>query len=32
VAATLEKFKVPERECNDVMSFISGLESEIVEK
>jgi hemoglobin len=31
LAAVLEKFKVPERERNDVMSFISGLESDIVE-
>jgi hemoglobin len=32
LAATLEKFEVPEQECNDVMTFISGLESDIVEK
>ncbi len=32
MAATLEKFNVPERERNDVMSFISSLESDIVKK
>jgi hemoglobin len=32
MTATLEKFKVPKRVCNEVMSFISGLESDIVEK
>jgi hemoglobin len=31
LAATLEKFKVPERERNDVMNFITSLESDIVE-
>ncbi len=32
MAATLEKFNVPERERNDVMSFISSLEGDIVKK
>ena len=32
VMATLEKFKVPEPERREVMAFIAGLESEIVEK
>jgi hypothetical protein len=27
LAAKLEKFKVSERECNEVISFISGLEA-----
>jgi len=31
VAATLEKFNVPPRERDDVMNFISSLESDIVE-
>jgi hemoglobin len=31
VAVTLEKFKVPQCERSDVMAFIAGLESEIVE-
>jgi hemoglobin len=31
LAATLEKFKVPERERDEVMSFISSLENDIVE-
>jgi hemoglobin len=31
LAATLEKFNVPERERNDVMNFIASLESDIVE-
>lgn len=30
--ATLEKFKVPEREKNDVMAFVSSLEKDIVAK
>jgi hemoglobin len=32
LAATLERFNVPERERNDVMGFIASLEKEIVEK
>jgi len=32
LAATLEKFNVPERERNDVMAFISSLENDIVEE
>jgi hypothetical protein len=31
LTATLEKFNAPLRERNDVMSFISSLESDIVE-
>jgi hemoglobin len=31
LAAVLDKFKMPERERNDVMSFISSLENDIVE-
>lgn len=31
LAATLEKFSVPQRECNDVMNFLASLESDIVE-
>jgi hemoglobin len=30
--ATLEKFNVPERERDDVMTFISSIENDIVEK
>jgi hypothetical protein len=32
LAATLEKFNVPERERHDVMTFISSIENDIVEK
>ena len=32
LVATLEKFKVPERERNDVMTFISSIQNDIVEK
>jgi hemoglobin len=32
VVATLEKFRVPERECGEVIAFIASLESQIVEK
>jgi hemoglobin len=32
LAATLEKFSVPERERDDVMAFISSLEDQIVDK
>jgi hemoglobin len=32
LAATLEKFKVPARERDDVMGFISSLQADIVEK
>jgi hemoglobin len=32
LVATLEKFRVPEREHNEVMAFISSLESDIIEK
>lgn len=32
LAATLEKFKVPERERDEVMTFISSIENDIVEK
>jgi hemoglobin len=31
LVATLAKFKVPERECNEVLAFIASLESDIVE-
>jgi hemoglobin len=32
LVATLEKFNVPERERDDVMTFISSIENDIVEK
>jgi hemoglobin len=32
LAATLEKFNVPQREKDEVMAFVSSLEPEIVEK
>jgi hemoglobin len=32
LAATLEKFNVPERERDDVMAFIASIENDIVEK
>lgn len=32
LAATLQKFSVPDRERNDVMAFISSLEEQVVDK
>jgi hemoglobin len=32
LGATLATFNVPERECNDVMAFITSIENDIVEK
>jgi hypothetical protein len=32
LAATLDKFKVPEPELGQVLAFIASLESQIVEK
>jgi hypothetical protein len=32
LVATLEKFNVPERERDDVMTFISSIENDIVER
>ncbi len=32
LVATLEKFSVPERERDDVMTFISSIENDIVER
>ena len=32
LVATLEKFNVPERECDDVITFILSIENDIIEK